>query len=52
MAADIPFDVSYDLPDGLRAEPCDPVEMAHAVDWLEGQAAASHQLPDRARPDT
>ena len=49
MAADIPFDVSYDLPDGLRAVPCDPVAMAHAVDWLEEQAAASHQLPDQAR---
>jgi tetratricopeptide (TPR) repeat protein len=45
----IPFDVSYELRDGLRAEPSDAVSMRAAVDWLEEQAEQAENLPERAR---
>lgn len=37
-AREIPFDVSYDMPDGLRARANDPQGMAAAVDWLVDHA--------------
>jgi tetratricopeptide (TPR) repeat protein len=43
---EIPFDVSYVFPDGLRAEPVDHASMRAAIDWLE---SAAEELGGRER---
>lgn len=46
---DIPFDVSYSMPDGGRAVATAPDEMRRAVAWLEDQAEITEDQHTRAR---
>lgn len=49
MLPEIPFDVSYTMPEGLRAEPNDPGGMDAAVSWLESQADQAETDARRSR---